>query len=100
MMIAADNLLPIALFGLGTPELIVIALVLVLLFGASRIPQLGKSVGTGIRNFKKGLAEGEDEEDDEDLESADSSPKRIAEDAEVTDAKVIESKSKRSKQKA
>ena len=41
--------------SLGATELIVIFLIVVVLFGASRIPQIGKGIGEGIRNFKKGL---------------------------------------------
>ncbi len=40
---------------LGIPELIIIFLIVVVLFGASRLPQLGKGLGEGIRNFKGGL---------------------------------------------
>ncbi len=61
-ILAIDTLTPVAMFGLGTPELIIIAVVLVLLFGARRIPELGKSVGEGIRNFKKGLRVAEEED--------------------------------------
>lgn len=39
--------------GLGMGELIVILLLVVVVFGASKIPQLGKAVGEGIKNFKK-----------------------------------------------
>lgn len=41
--------------SLGFQELIVIFLIIVLLFGATRLPQIGKGLGEGIRNFKKGL---------------------------------------------
>jgi sec-independent protein translocase protein TatA len=41
--------------SLGVPELLVIFVILVLLFGASKIPQLGKGLGEAIKNFKKGL---------------------------------------------
>ena len=41
--------------SLGVPELIVIFLIVILLFGASRLPQIGKGLGEGIRNFKKGF---------------------------------------------
>lgn len=39
----------------GFQELIVIFLIIILLFGATRLPQIGKGLGEGIRNFKKGL---------------------------------------------
>jgi sec-independent protein translocase protein TatA len=41
--------------SLGVPELMIIFLIVVLLFGASRLPQIGKGLGEGIRNFKKGI---------------------------------------------
>lgn len=41
--------------SLGVSELIVIFLIVVLLFGASRLPQIGRGLGEGIRNFKKGI---------------------------------------------
>jgi sec-independent protein translocase protein TatA len=41
---------------MGTQELIIIFLIVFLLFGASRLPQLGSSLGSAIRNFKKGFA--------------------------------------------
>ena len=47
-------------FGLGTGELILIFGALLLLFGGSKLPQLGSALGSSIRNFKKGFA-GDDE---------------------------------------
>ena len=47
--------------SLGIPELTIIFLIIMVLFGASRLPQIGKGLGEGIRNFKKGLKAGEDE---------------------------------------
>ena len=41
--------------NIGVPELIIILLIVIVLFGASRLPQLGRGLGEGIRNFKKGL---------------------------------------------
>lgn len=41
--------------SLGVTELIVILLIVVVLFGASRLPQIGKGLGEGIKNFKRGL---------------------------------------------
>ena len=47
--------------GLGSTELIVIVLVIVLLFGASRLPQLAKSLGQSKRAFREGLEEADEE---------------------------------------
>jgi sec-independent protein translocase protein TatA len=52
----------LAIAGLGTPELIVIVLVIVLLFGATRLPQLAKALGQSKRAFREGIEEGEREE--------------------------------------
>jgi sec-independent protein translocase protein TatA len=49
------------MLGLRAPELIVILLIVVVLFGANKLPQLGKGLGEGIRSFKKSMA-GEDDE--------------------------------------
>ena len=49
---------------IGTTEIIVIALVILLLFGGAKIPQLMKGLGKGIHEYKKGLS-GEDIDDEE-----------------------------------
>jgi sec-independent protein translocase protein TatA len=46
--------------SLGTGELIVIAIIIILIFGVNKIPQLGKGLGEGIRNFKSALKSGEE----------------------------------------
>ncbi|HEY6098034.1 MAG TPA: twin-arginine translocase TatA/TatE family subunit [Anaeromyxobacter sp.] len=46
---------------LGMGELIVILLIVVILFGANKLPQLGKGLGEGIRSFKKSFGGDEDE---------------------------------------
>lgn len=43
------------MFGLGAQELIIILIIIIVLFGSTRIPQIGKGLGEGIKNFKKGL---------------------------------------------
>ena len=50
------------MFGLGIGEVLVILLIVVLIFGTSRIPELGRGLGEGIRNFKKSV-KGDDETD-------------------------------------
>ncbi len=44
-----------ALFNLGTGEIIIIVFVILLLFGARRIPELMKGIGKGVRSFKEGM---------------------------------------------
>jgi len=44
--------------GLGIPELIVILFIIILIFGASRLPEIGRGLGRGIRNFKDATREG------------------------------------------
>jgi sec-independent protein translocase protein TatA len=51
----------LAIANLGPTELLIIAAVLFLLFGATRLPQLAKSLGQSKRAFKEGLDEGEKE---------------------------------------
>jgi sec-independent protein translocase protein TatA len=54
------------MFGLGTQELVIILLIVVVIFGANKIPQLGKGLGEGIKNFKNAMkAAQEDNEKDE-----------------------------------
>lgn len=49
---------------LGVTELLVILLIVVLIFGASKLPQLGRGLGEGIRNFKKGVRDDDDRIDE------------------------------------
>ncbi len=50
------------MFGIGTTELFIILAIVVVLFGARRLPELGSGVGKAIKNFKSGLS-GKDEID-------------------------------------
>lgn len=53
----------LALFGtIGTPELLIILVILLLIFGASKLPQLGGALGKTIKNFKSEMREGMGEE--------------------------------------
>lgn len=55
------------MFGLGTTEIILVVLVLVLLFGAKKIPELMKGLGSGIKEFKKASNAEEDGEEKKEL---------------------------------
>jgi len=54
---------------LGTGELIVIMVIVVLIFGVNKIPQLGKGLGEGIRNFKSSLKAAKEEDSDKSKEA-------------------------------
>jgi sec-independent protein translocase protein TatA len=43
------------MFGLGTQELLIILVLVMIIFGAGKLPQVGGALGKGLRNFKKGM---------------------------------------------
>ena len=43
--------------GIGMPELIVILVIILIIFGAGKLPEIGAGIGKGIKNFKKGISE-------------------------------------------
>ncbi|MBP5646201.1 MAG: twin-arginine translocase TatA/TatE family subunit [Bacteroidaceae bacterium] len=53
--------LHLLILGLGTGEILLIALIILLLFGARRIPELMKGMGKGVKSFKEGMKEVEKE---------------------------------------
>ena len=62
------------IFNLGTGEIIVILVVVLLLFGARRIPELARSMGRGVNSFRQGLIDVSDQM--KSAESADNSDKK------------------------
>ncbi|HKY07664.1 MAG TPA: twin-arginine translocase TatA/TatE family subunit [Candidatus Binatia bacterium] len=50
------------MFGLGVPELMVILVIALVIFGPSKLPQIGSGLGKAIRDFKKGVTGGEDDD--------------------------------------
>jgi sec-independent protein translocase protein TatA len=51
------------MFGLGYQELLLILLIVLILFGASKLPELARSLGSSVKEFKKGVAEVSKEEE-------------------------------------
>lgn len=56
------------MFGIGMPELIIILVIILIIFGAGKLPEIGAGLGKGIRNFKKATNE-VDEEKTEKIEN-------------------------------
>jgi len=57
------------MMGLGVTELVIILVIIIVLFGASRLPQIGRGLGEGISNFKKSMKTAQESEDDNDKDS-------------------------------
>jgi sec-independent protein translocase protein TatA len=60
------------MFGIGMPELVIILVIILIIFGAGKLPEIGGAIGKGIRNFKKSFKENDEVDAAED-------PKKIKE---------------------
>ena len=59
------------MFGLGTTELIIILVLVMIVFGAGKLPSVGGALGKGLRNFKDGVKEGDEEKAEQDPDKID-----------------------------
>lgn len=82
------------MFGIGTQELLIIFLIILLLFGASRIPEIAKAMGKGIRDFKKATQDVE-----EGIQAAGEDPDRIEDKIEDKSASGVKSPGTKTGQK-
>ncbi|PLX88831.1 MAG: twin-arginine translocase TatA/TatE family subunit [Desulfuromonas sp.] len=57
------------MFGLGTQELLIILVLVMIVFGAGKLPQVGGALGKGLRNFKKGMNDADAEIEEAQVES-------------------------------
>jgi len=55
---------------LGLPELLVILAIIIVIFGANRLPGLGKGIGDAIKNFKDGMKDKDDKDDENDRKAS------------------------------
>ena len=75
----------LAFGGIGTQEIIVVLIIVVVLFGATKIPKLGSALGEGILNFKRGMRKVQEEDannEKKDSESQTSEKKELTDETE------------------
>jgi sec-independent protein translocase protein TatA len=75
------------MFGLGTQELLIILVLVMIIFGAGKLPQVGSALGKGLRNFKKGINDSEEEIEEGEIEEASDQKKK-----EIKEEKVSQNK--------
>ena len=77
--------------GLGMPELIIILIIILVIFGAGKLPEIGSGLGKGIRSFKKSVS---------DADEIDVTPKKEEEEKEKIETSSKESSDKKEEEKA
>ena len=74
------------MMGIGFPELMIILVIIMIIFGAGKLPEIGSAFGNSIRNFKKSMKEADDIKDDMDIS-------KTMEDGDVPKAEIGEGSS-------
>jgi sec-independent protein translocase protein TatA len=62
-------------FGIGTVEIVLILIVALIVFGPKRLPELGRSMGRGIREFKNSVTSDKDDDDDDEVRELEGRPR-------------------------
>jgi sec-independent protein translocase protein TatA len=65
------------ILGVGTPELLIILVIILLLFGGSKLPQLSRSIGSSIKELRKGIDDDSTSEDTKKSQSVNSTEKQV-----------------------
>ena len=63
------------MFGIGIPELVIILVIILIIFGAGKLPEIGAGLGKGIKNFKRATIEDESETESEKQEKIENKTK-------------------------
>ena len=63
------------MFGIGIPELLIILVIILIIFGAGKLPEIGGAIGKGIRNFKKSFQDQEEIRNTDDPEKIEENKK-------------------------
>lgn len=76
--------------GIGLPEILIVLVIVLVVFGPKRLPELGRSMGKGIREFRGSITgKDDDDEDDEDLRLERSQAEAKAQSVESVEGEVV-----------
>ena len=81
------------MMGIGFPELMIILVIIMIIFGAGKLPEIGSAFGNSIRNFKKSMKEADDIKEDMDIS-------KTMEDGDVPKAEIGEGSSGENKEES